>query len=32
LRSTDHIELTMFAGQQTAGTALFSNFVFTPLS
>lgn len=32
LRTTDHIELTMFAGQNAAGTALFSNFVFTPLS
>ncbi len=31
LRTTDHIELTMYAGQGAAGTALFSNFVFTPL-
>jgi len=32
LQTTNHIELTMYAGQGTAGTALFSNFVFTPLS
>lgn len=32
LQTTDHIELTMYAGQNAAGTALFSNFVFTPLS
>jgi hypothetical protein len=32
LRTTDHIELTMYSGQNAAGTALFSNFVFTPLS
>jgi hypothetical protein len=32
LKTTDHIELIMYAGQNTAGTALFSNFVFTPLS
>jgi hypothetical protein len=31
LRTTDHIRLTMFAGQDTAGTAIFSKFIFTPL-
>lgn len=32
LQTTDHVGLTMYAAQGTAGTALFSNFVFTPLS
>jgi hypothetical protein len=32
LQTTNNIELIMYAGQNTAGTALFSNFVFTPLS
>lgn len=31
LPTTDHIELAMYAGQDTAGTAVFSNFSFTPL-
>ena len=32
LQTTDHVGLTMYAAQGAAGTALFSNFVFTPLS
>jgi hypothetical protein len=31
LSTTDHIDLTMYAGQGTAGTAIFSSFVFTPI-
>lgn len=31
LTATDHIELSMYADQGTAGTVVFSNFVFTPL-
>ena len=32
LQTTDHIGLIMYAEQGAAGTALFSNFVFTPLT
>ena len=32
LQTTDHIALTINAGLGTAGTAIFSNFVFTPIS
>ncbi len=29
--TTDHIELTLYRPQGSAGTAVFSNFVFMPL-